>query len=58
MARRRVAPVRYTRADQLAAKQVAELDYRGLQAKAAELGIPANQSADALRAAIAKEGNK
>jgi hypothetical protein len=57
MARRtRIAPVRRTRADQIAEKQLEQLDYRELQKRAGELDIPANQSADVLRAAIQKAG--
>jgi len=35
-----------------------DVDYRDLQAQAKELGIPANQSADALREQIDAELNK
>jgi hypothetical protein len=56
MARRIRTVIRRTRADQVQEKQLAELDYRALQQKAGDLGIPANQSADALRAAIQKAG--
>jgi hypothetical protein len=56
MARRIRTVIRRTRADQVQEKQLAELDYRALQQRAGELDIPANQSADALRAAIQKAG--
>lgn len=35
-----------------------ELSYRDLQAKAKEVGVPANQSADDLKAAIEEAGTE
>lgn len=56
MARRIRTIIRRTRADQVAEQQLDALDYRGLQKRAAELDIPANQSAEALRKAIIDSG--
>lgn len=53
MARRRII-LRRTRAQQIAEQQLENADRATLQAQAKELGIPANQSNEALREAIAK----
>lgn len=52
MARRIRTIIRRTRQQQIAEAELDKLDYRGLQARAQELDIPANQSAEALRKAI------
>lgn len=54
MARRIRTVIRRTRQQQIAEADLEKQDYRSLQARAQELDIPANQSADALREAIAK----
>lgn len=46
--------VRKTQADADAEAALADTDYRDLQAQAKEAGIPANQSAETLRAELAK----
>ena len=46
--------IRRTAAQADAEAELAEVDYRQLQARAKELEIPADQSADALREAIAE----
>ena len=47
--------IRRRRSEVEAAKAVAELDYRALQEKAKDAGIPANQSHEALVKAL--QGN-
>lgn len=46
--------VRKTQADADAEAQLADTDYRDLQQQAKDAGIPANQSADDLRKALAE----